>query len=169
MSVLMDPNLSTCSANLRAVIGIFQFPWRKKECAEAHCVYFRMLQSRRSGPRVKRSSMQRQIKIRWFIFTNWQLFCWAGAKQIHTFFIRIGNFRLSWVILIFWRLQLQIVLKLFLFPDIFKQWISYTYSRNMCLLLFHPAACDKTWNCQNSVRERYELVSYNSSSAWWPS
>ena len=42
------------------------------------------------------------------------------------FFIRTINFRLRLgsVFLIFWRFQPQVVLKLLLFPDISKQWIS---------------------------------------------
>ena len=47
--------------------------------------------------------------------------------------------------LIFWRFQPQIVLKLFLFPDISKQLITVVARknkmalRNMCSLLFHSA------------------------------
>ena len=36
--------------------------------------------------------------------------------------------------------------------------------RNMCLLLFHPVVCKKTWNCHYSVRER-RAIAYHSSSA----
>ena len=40
--------------------------------------------------------------------------------------------------------------------------------RNTCLLLFHRAVCDKTWNCQYSLREHHVLA-YHSYSAGWPS
>ena len=44
---------------------------------------------------------------------------------VYAFFkIRTSNFRLSWLFLNFWRFQPRVVLKLFLFPDIFKPWIS---------------------------------------------
>ena len=74
--------------------------------------------------------------------------------------------------LIFWRFQTQIVLKLFLFPDIFKQWIScpeqYMQSDTKKYVFVIVSSSEKHWNCQYSVRERDELA-YHSSSARWPS
>ena len=72
----------------------------------------------------------------------------AKTHELHAFFTLKNQFKLSaeaGLFLIFWRFQPQIVLKLFLFPDIFIY--SGLVARNnrckialkICLLLFHSA------------------------------
>ena len=46
------------------------------------------------------------------------------TSNMRFFLIRTSNFRPAGLFLISWRFQPHIVLKLFLFPDISKQWIT---------------------------------------------